>query len=208
MTQEQQKVRDWMVAFDQETPEKPTIPSIEIRKLRAKLILEEALETVWALGFEVFPGLGRRDVNLTKTHLDFVESPLGPMTLADIADGCSDLSVVNYGTLVACGLVKDYGAAKFSDGEIPCDIDPLFDEVMKSNWSKMWTRDEVQKEFNRDIGAFQLNETKRFEDCHVTFIGKEAAFKDRCYLVKNDAGKVLKSPSYSPANLQPIIDAL
>ena len=57
MTENQKQVRDWMSAFGQETPDKPGIPSLEVRKLRAKLILEEALETIVnGLGVEALSG--------------------------------------------------------------------------------------------------------------------------------------------------------
>ncbi len=47
----QQRVEHFMRQARQPLPEEPSIPSEEIRRLRAKLILEEALETIKALGF-------------------------------------------------------------------------------------------------------------------------------------------------------------
>lgn len=46
MNKEQKQVREFMQVFGQECPQKPIIPSLEIRKLRAKLIMEEALELI------------------------------------------------------------------------------------------------------------------------------------------------------------------
>jgi predicted HAD superfamily Cof-like phosphohydrolase len=169
MTNEQKQVKDWMVKFGQECPEKPVIPSLEIRKLRAKLILEEALETIMALG--LFPYMRRthyEDDMIEDDSIGLWEDPKGRADLKEIADGCEDLKVVTEGTLIACGLVKDYGE-EWKD----LTEDPLFNEVMRSNNSKMW-----------QIG--------------------EHEFKT----VKDSDGKVIKSPSYFPPNLQPIINEL
>lgn len=100
---------------DQEIPSKPTIPSEEIRKLRATLILEEALETIAALGFEVVSGDGTPGIGI---------APYGKPNLEEIADGCADLSVVTIGTLSACGIhdeellkeVDDSNLRKFDIG--------------------------------------------------------------------------------------------
>jgi len=173
MTNEQYQVREWMKKFGQECPEKPCIPSLEVRKLRAKLILEEALETIKYLGLQVcikIPDVGY-DSGISG-YLDdgdnhglfylngFEEHPVYEPCLIEIADGCEDLKVVTEGTLIACGLV---------DTEDEWCKDILFEEVMRSNNSKIWSDGTINKD------------------------------KD---------GKVLKSPSYAPPNLQPIIDKL
>src|SRR5687767_7963031 len=74
-------------------PPVPTIPDVETRRLRAKLILEEAFETIEALGFRM---------EGTWENYKIVEQ--SPPNLELIADGCADLSVVNIGTLIACGI--------------------------------------------------------------------------------------------------------
>lgn len=107
----QKRVEKFMGLAQQELPLSPTIPSHEVLRLRAKLILEEALETVQALGFEA-------DVVF---HGDFVRPP---QNLVGILDGCADLSVVTIGTLSACGvpdielleLVDANNLAKFGPG--------------------------------------------------------------------------------------------
>lgn len=87
----QQRVEDFMALAKQETPAVPVLPCEEIRFLRAQLILEEALETIDALGFRVLPngGIATRD---------------GEVDLVQIADGCADVIVVATGTLSACGM--------------------------------------------------------------------------------------------------------
>jgi predicted HAD superfamily Cof-like phosphohydrolase len=108
-------VAEFMSKGRQATPLFPTIPSLEIRKLRAKLILEEAIETANALGFSVWiehDALGCHSV----MRLSESFNP----SLMEIADGCSDIRVVTVGTELACGI----------NGK------PVFEEVMRSNMTK------------------------------------------------------------------------
>lgn len=174
MTKEQQDVKDWMIKFRQEAPDKPTIPSIEIRKLRAKLILEEALETIRALGCNVGvddgKGIQTKEIQVVaEFHSDFID-------LVKIADGLADLHYVGYcGTAVACGI----------------DMEPIFAEIHRSNMSKLWTE--------QDVSDLTLEERVK---CSVKKISKYDFTK---YLVKNQDGKVIKSPSYSPANIKPLL---
>jgi predicted HAD superfamily Cof-like phosphohydrolase len=173
MTNEQKQVKDWMQKFRQETPEKPIIPSLEVRRLRLKLIMEKAIKLASALGFCA-------EFNVT----DFTEYPKWT-DIIKIADGCEDLKVVTEGTLITCGLLS-----KIYIG------DPLFDEVMKSNNSKFWTgKDLIDKE-TRTFNRVQ-------EDWTITAV--EQGDTSNYYLVKNKDCKVIKPPSYSPPNLEPII---
>ncbi len=174
MTTEQKQVREFMQLFGQETPEKPSIPSREIRRLRAKLILEEAQELCEALGFEV-------ELDMYEGSEDNLYE-YGNPNLSLIADGLADLHYVAYcGTAIACGL----------------DMKPIFQEVHRSNMSKMWTVDEYEK--SMDIGL-------SFTFCWDNDPTNSPMQDDRCWLAKNKDGKVIKSPSYSPANIQAEID--
>lgn len=89
-TEHYDRVKRFMELAGQETPAYPAIPSEEVRKLRANLIMEEAAETVAALGFTV--------------EYSFKPDPDKKLDLVEIIDGCCDLSVVNEGTLIACGV--------------------------------------------------------------------------------------------------------
>lgn len=104
-TKHQKRVEMLMHAAKQALPQQPMLPDIGVRKLRASIILEEALETVRALGFAPMvqiPGNGGR-----------VEAKIGDIEfsphkheadLIKIVDGCADVSVVTIGTLSACGV--------------------------------------------------------------------------------------------------------
>jgi predicted HAD superfamily Cof-like phosphohydrolase len=107
-----------MKGAHQETPETPIMPDVNTRRLRAALILEECLETVAALGFNVVISIDPETVEEcyetlsddgSSLLLDQVELNLeenGPGCLIEIADGVADISVVSIGTLIACG-IKD-----------------------------------------------------------------------------------------------------
>lgn len=113
----QRRVDAFMEKAGQETPDAPVIPDEETRLLRAKLILEEALETVAALGFSASV------VPASPSHLCTLQ-PTGDPDLTEIADGCCDMMVVTLGTLSACGMsdealmseVLDSNDSKFIDG--------------------------------------------------------------------------------------------
>ena len=84
-------VADFMIGARQEVPPGPTIPSSEVRLLRAKLIYEECMETINALGVDHILG---KFVDAGEEHYNALE----------VLDGACDVAVVTNGTLIACGL--------------------------------------------------------------------------------------------------------
>lgn len=87
----------------QQVPDQPTMPSVEVRMLRARLIYEEAIEAIFALGFEIVVTVKGNPLNPDIT-MRFEPVADAELTLAEIAKECADLSVVTTGTLSACGL--------------------------------------------------------------------------------------------------------
>ena len=79
-------------------PARCTVPPEETRWARARLILEEALELIEALGFWV-----AEDNPAGEPELNLYAHDRG-ITLVDIVDGCCDVKVVVTGTLSACGV--------------------------------------------------------------------------------------------------------
>ncbi len=73
-----------------------------------------------------------------------------------------------------------YGAA-LAAGFSPHQVDAAFIEIHRSNMSKVWTDDEIHS-----IPA----------DCRSTRVG------DNRHIVRRTDGKIVKSPSYSPARLE------
>jgi predicted HAD superfamily Cof-like phosphohydrolase len=73
-----------------------------------------------------------------------------------------------------------YGAA-LAAGFSPHQVDAAFTEIHRSNMSKVWTDDEIHS-----IPA----------DCRSMRVG------DNRHIVRRTDGKIVKSPSYSPARLE------
>lgn len=131
-------VCEFMKLAGQTVREVPAMPSLEERTLRARLILEEAIETIEALGIDVvisgqsaapctawsrFLRKTEQASNRGDIALSFTASNKAP-DLIEIADGCADIAVVTTGTLIACGipdrplmdLVNRNNLAKFGPG--------------------------------------------------------------------------------------------
>lgn len=98
----QKWVESFMVGANQTVPAEIIVPSKEVRELRARLIMEEALETIAALGFRVCQDYDEEDSFLRPDNITFFPE-LEP-DLVEIADGCADIAVVTTGTLSACGI--------------------------------------------------------------------------------------------------------
>ncbi len=110
-------------AFGAPVASEPCIPSEERLKLRCTLILEECLEFIEAAGFEVCVD------NLTETLADgytiqqrFNRRPASP-NMIGMCDALKDIQVVTLGTEVEMGIQKV--------------SEPMFNEVMASNMSKL-----------------------------------------------------------------------
>jgi len=118
-TEHQRRVEEFMGKAGQAVPPHPTKPTATVCQLRARLIMEEAMETIKALGIDLRL---RRDVE-EHGFLEFDDIaflPTGEFDMVEVADGCADISVVTIGTLSACGI---------ADG-------PLLREVDESNLRK------------------------------------------------------------------------
>lgn len=99
-TAHQQRIEEMMDRMGQAVPKEPTIPNEDVRKLRAKLIMEECLETIDALGVVIRNNSANNYIY--EDALEFIAD--GEPNLVEIADGCADISVVTIGTLSACGI--------------------------------------------------------------------------------------------------------
>jgi predicted HAD superfamily Cof-like phosphohydrolase len=95
-----------MQASGQTVEDRPKTPGRDDRHLRAELILEEALETITALGCRVYDFTGTLiDSNATSEGDLRIEAlPEGAFDLLEAIDGCIDLIVVATGTLSTIGV--------------------------------------------------------------------------------------------------------
>ncbi|MBT8399749.1 MAG: hypothetical protein KJO98_04675 [Rhodothermia bacterium] len=114
------RVREFMQKVGQTIPEEPEIPDAHTRTLRAKLILEEALETIEALGVHVAAGRGDVEVQLTSDGTELTFEATKEVDLEGVVDGCADISVVTVGTLISFGI----------------DDEPVLEEVDAANLRK------------------------------------------------------------------------
>lgn len=140
-----------MVKADQITPDRPTMPSLQVRIGRLKWIAEELCELANAYNVEI--DLNNRGGSTGNFVAEPMKMPVfqegSLVALKEAYDAVLDLMVFAIGTGVAMGT----------------DLEPGWEEVHRSNMSKFidgWKRPD---------------------------------------------GKWQKGPSYSPANLGPIIDA-
>ena len=159
----------------QEIPKSSGLPSLEIRRLRAQLILEEAFETVEALGFfvctEVFNSdrLGLRTFDTRGLILVETNSTLN---FEKAIDGCVDTIYVCVGTLMSMGVpdlpfsqevcraneakfpngkpvVNDAGKFQKPDGWNPPDIAGVLQENANLNLNGVAI--EITRDYNKDI---------------------------------------------------------
>jgi len=95
-------VRDFMLGVGQHTPLCPTTPSEEERILRARLILEEALELInKGLGIDVKMGFHPKLVKISELDLDIAR----PFDMIETVDGAEDLRWVGVdGVYAICGV--------------------------------------------------------------------------------------------------------
>jgi predicted HAD superfamily Cof-like phosphohydrolase len=183
MTTEQKQVKQFMQFFNQDCPEKPTQLTEDVAKLRAKLILEEALETITkGLGLQIClndsfdNSVFINEENLgywlsTKEAFEFTK--IKEVDLEQLADGLGDLHYVAYtGTGVAAGI----------------DMEEIFAEIHSSNMTKAWTEGDLEQ-------AKVLYPTAKLEE-----------FGGGLYRLVREDGKIIKSPSYRPANIKSILE--
>lgn len=112
MTKHYQRISRFMEMAGQDVPKEPGIPNAEVRQLRARLIFEEALETISALGCAVcissIDGFETRELNENNTVVRSKSEYMGTggrtVDIGEVIDGCCDISVVTMGTLIAFGV--------------------------------------------------------------------------------------------------------
>lgn len=104
-TAHQTRIREFLLRARQECPLIPMAPGDGVRRLRATVIFEEALEAIQALGFSVSVADGQDDHEVTAATAILTDAGFsGTHDLPEIIKECADLSVVAIGTMVACGV--------------------------------------------------------------------------------------------------------
>jgi predicted HAD superfamily Cof-like phosphohydrolase len=175
-----------MKQFNQQVKESPELPDPDTRLLRARLVFEEALEFVKGCGCTVTMAVAGSNGEEQAAVIDgiaVVLDPNGTPDFTEYVDGCIDQLVVTYGALNAAGVKAQ----------------PAWDEVQRSNMSKAWPHCSVcDAVLERNAGQ----ELVHPEDANT----HHGDWKPILKIHKRPDGKVIKSPTYSPANLKRVID--
>jgi len=156
---EQLLVEIFMAKAHQEIPVRPTMPDLKTRQLRARLMLEEVLETInLGLGLEV--QLKSPNLNGTFDVQDLAYVERSPGDLIQIADGCCDVNVVTKGTGSACGialrpcfkLVSGNNLMKFAPGHTFRSDGKLVKPPNHPNIDVDLARELARQEFGSSLG--------------------------------------------------------
>lgn len=168
MNKFQEQVKEFHETFDVPIHDKPLCSIAKDRALlRARLIFEEAKETIEGMGCYVGNDL------VTRVQTVGIDDEMS-FDMVEVADGLADLIYVVMGAALEFGI----------------DLGQVFKEVHRSNMSKAWSTEEVEKGLPEGVSAHEI----------------EGLFPMWC--VKREDGKILKSPSYSPANIRKVLDDL
>ncbi len=181
----QQDIVTLMNQYNQQVKESPELPDAETRLLRARLVFEEALEFVKGCGCTVtrkVAGVNGQDQTAVIDEISVVLDASGAPDFVEYVDGCIDQLVVTYGALNAAGVKAQLA----------------WDEVQRSNMSKAWTHCSVCDAVLVQSAGLELVHP---EDANAHYGDWKPVLK----IHKRPDGKVIKSPTYSPANLKRVI---
>ena len=180
----QQDIVTLMQLFNQQVKESPELPDPETRLLRARLVFEEAIEFVKGCGCTVT--LAASDGEQQAAVIDqigVVADPNREPDFIEYVDGCIDQLVVTYGALNAAGVKAQHA----------------WDEVQRSNMSKAWPHCSV---CDAVLARGADLEFVHPEDANA----HDGDWKPVLKIHKRPDGKVIKSPTYFPANIKRVIE--
>lgn len=142
----QEKVTEFMTVFGQDCPKNPTIPPIDVRVLRIKLLLEEVFELAEASSVQITDTCGAPldTTSIKGNKIKFKEIENFSPCLVGIADAIADISYVNYGAANAYGI----------------NIEPIEQEVHDSNMTKLFSLEEVNNLNQQAYNITKITEEK------------------------------------------------
>jgi predicted HAD superfamily Cof-like phosphohydrolase len=180
----QQDIVTLMQLFNQQVKESPGLPDAETRLLRARLVFEEALEFVKGCGCMVtLAGSNGAEQAALIDNIGVELDPNREPDFVEYVDGCIDQLVVTYGALNAAGV----------------QAQPAWDEVQRSNMSKAWPHCSV---CDAELAPDANQQLVHPEEASAHNGDWRAIPK----IHKRADGKVIKSPTYSPANIRYVLD--
>lgn len=172
-----------MQQYNQEVKERPQLPDAATRLLRARLVFEEALEFVKGCGCTIRLSAASEAEAGVIDEIRVVPNETGVPDLVEYVDGCIDQLVVTYGALNAAGVRAQ----------------PAWDEVQRSNMSKAWphcSECDVVLERGADGEFMHPGDSGTHGGTWSTVLK----------LHKREDGKVIKSPTYWPADIKRVIE--
>jgi predicted HAD superfamily Cof-like phosphohydrolase len=180
----QQDIVTLMQLFNQQVKESPELPDPETRLLRARLVFEEAIEFVKGCGCTVIlTGSDGEEQAAVIDKIGVVPDPEREPDFIEYVDGCIDQLVVTYGALNAAGVKAE----------------PAWDEVQRSNMSKAWPHCSLCD------AVLVLDAGRQLVHPEATS-AHEGDWRPVLKIHKRADGKVIKSPTYSPANISRVLD--
>jgi len=205
MNPEQQMVAQFMRGVaGQEVHDTPTIRTPDIHELQFTLMHEEAVELYAAEinqdRVAIAGALGNLlYVTYNTACAHGLDLDCKGEVLRDIkyAIRCYKRGVKDGNINQVFECLIDIKTAVFVTAEGFVPLKQVFIEIHRSNMTKLWTSEEVDTYYSAAALGADL-------ECYdMTYV--DATPGKRCCRVKNQAGKLIKSPSYSPANLKPIL---
>lgn len=188
MYRHQEQVREFHKAFDQPLADKPTasIPT-PVLELRCRLLLEEVLEFCFAAGFKVSALVfrdGKQQIDIVPITGQYQLSKI-PASLVGMADALGDIQYVNDGAANVLGI----------------DLEPIADEVHRSNMSKLWydqcfCKQKLEKLYKENGISEPIDHIEG--ECELI----------QGYSRKDEYGKSIKPPDYSPADIATVLKKL
>jgi predicted HAD superfamily Cof-like phosphohydrolase len=175
-----------MKQYNQPVKASPELPDPETRLLRARLVFEEALEFVKGCGCTVTMPVaganGKAEIAVID-EIGVVHDPHVKPDFIEYVDGCIDQLVVTYGALNAAGVKAQ----------------PAWDEVQRSNMSKAWPHCSVCDAVLEQGAGPELVHP---QDANA----HQKKWSPLLKIHKRPDGKVIKSPTYSPADIRRVIE--
>jgi hypothetical protein len=178
--EQQKKIATMMKLYEQDVRPLPAmLTDPKERLLTANLVIEEALEFVMAMGFNA--------VEQEDGSIKLEEHGRGP-NLIEAADAIGDM------------LVVDLGAAN----RLGVNAQDVFAEVNRSNMSKTWAHCMT---CNAELDANDRHAEEDRKFCPQVQGGAGSVYGVGQRLHKRpEDGKVIKPPTYSPADVQGTLD--
>lgn len=179
------QVKEFHELYDMTVNETPTVPSVQDARLRFNLILEELLEFAEAADIEMSAHLKLQnkceELEKKRRARDRIDEGIN-VNLVGVLDAFSDIRYVVNGSIITYGFADMFEEA--------------FDEVHNSNMSKTCKTDD---DLNQSIGYY------KGQGVEVEVVEKVIGDVTVKMLKRVPDGKLMKSISYRPANLEQIV---